>query len=592
MKKFNLLFVLAFLSLITQYSCRKDEDLTTTTTHYPTPKGYVQAGVGGQVINESGSPVPNATVTFGKATTVTDENGVFFFADQTTDIDRAYIRVSHPNYLHGSRTMIPAPGSRNLVTIQLLSRTPQQHFPATSDIQVQFGKAELHIPANSIATKSGSNYNGEVYIVSKYLDPTASSTGIQMPGRLQGIGKDNVVTGLITAGMIAVELQDANGSVLKIKDGASATIKVNAPTKPSGSLPSTIPLWYFDEANGWWIEDGVATLNNGNYEGNVTHFTFWNWDWTNPEVKLKIKLIDPSGNPLPFMGLDLTLVNYWQHGSGATDADGTLCGLVPKNEPMKIKVFYSKDQSCGFYEQLIGPFMQDDSITITINSPNVQTYHITGALEDCNGNPVINGYVHFSGIGAYITNYLIDAQGNFDITLLGCQVPTGTVVGFDLGAALKSTPVTVDLTSGNQNVGSIQVCNSVPEYLNINIKGANFFLDKSDTLIQIAAYQVSDSIVIGANGKDVNFSLTVKNVTGVGSYAIESVYMYETMINGTWTSLFCDAGTMNSQCNGVLNVTQYNGIGGIMEANFNATLYEWQTNIPNALTGSFKLKLN
>ena len=39
-----------------------------------------------------------------------------------------------------------------------------------------------------------------------------------------------------------------------------------------------MPLWYFDEQKGMWVEEGVATKQGNQYVGTVNHFTDWNCD--------------------------------------------------------------------------------------------------------------------------------------------------------------------------------------------------------------------------------------------------------------------------------------------------------------------------
>ena len=81
-----------------------------------------------------------------------------------------------------------------------------------------------------------------------------------------------------------------------------------------------MPLWYFDEDGGYWIEDGVATLQGNTYVGEVTHFTFWNYDFPYPSATLCITLQDESGNPLAYTPLDLY--------SSLLNATGTY-GFIP-----------------------------------------------------------------------------------------------------------------------------------------------------------------------------------------------------------------------------------------------------------------------
>ena len=57
-----------------------------------------------------------------------------------------------------------------------------------------------------------------------------------------------------------------------------ADIVMPVPSEILNSAPATIPLWHFDEDLGSWVEEGQATLVNGEYVGQVSHFSFWNYD--------------------------------------------------------------------------------------------------------------------------------------------------------------------------------------------------------------------------------------------------------------------------------------------------------------------------
>ncbi|MBL0119422.1 MAG: hypothetical protein IPP89_10685 [Saprospiraceae bacterium] len=151
----------------------------------------------------------------------------------------------------------------------------------------------LDFPADAIAMASNNTpYSGTVMVAMKYLDPNQSSIYTQMPGDLVGINAANQIAGMTTYGMVAVELQTPSGSTLQLAPGK----KVNMSTKLSGDVlakaPSTIPLWYYDENLGYWKEEGEAKLINDTYVGEVTHFTYWNYDSQLPSIILSGKVVD------------------------------------------------------------------------------------------------------------------------------------------------------------------------------------------------------------------------------------------------------------------------------------------------------------
>ena len=99
-------------------------------------------------------------------------------------------------------------------------------------------------------------------------------------------------------GVVAAELYGSSGEALQLESGKPATISYTVPSNLLGSAPSTVSMFYFDEENGYWIEEGTATLNNGVYSGEVSHFSFWGMGFWADEATLAGHIEDIGGNPL------------------------------------------------------------------------------------------------------------------------------------------------------------------------------------------------------------------------------------------------------------------------------------------------------
>lgn len=56
--------------------------------------------------------------------------------------------------------------------------------------------------------------------------------------------------------------------------------------------PPTIPLWYFDDESGLWVEEGIATLQGDVYVGEVGHFSWHNLDVPAERVSISGKVTD------------------------------------------------------------------------------------------------------------------------------------------------------------------------------------------------------------------------------------------------------------------------------------------------------------
>ena len=147
------------------------------------------------------------------------------------------------------------------------------------------GGIKVELPANAIE-----GYNGQVNVVSSYINPTSPDFFARMPGDLAADNAENKRGSLISYGMAHIDLLDDNGNKVKIKSGMHATVTIPVPQSLQSSASSTIAMWYFDETKGIWKEEGSGTLQNGKYTGKVAHFSVWNYDHWNPLMILSMIL--------------------------------------------------------------------------------------------------------------------------------------------------------------------------------------------------------------------------------------------------------------------------------------------------------------
>src|SRR6476660_4471153 len=89
----------------------------------------------GQVIDTNHNPVANAVVKVGAASAQTDLNGVFVINGAEVYEEFAYITVSKPGYIDGSRAMVPTTG-KNSVKIMLIPSTPIQTITSGASAEV------------------------------------------------------------------------------------------------------------------------------------------------------------------------------------------------------------------------------------------------------------------------------------------------------------------------------------------------------------------------------------------------------------------------------------------------------------------------
>jgi len=461
MKKVNILFVALLLLASIFISCEQDE----TSIQAPIPVqtefsdnfgSTTAARFFGTVVNENNEAVEGVSISVGGMNALTDENGVFTIQDASVYEKFAYIKATKAGYINGSRALVPTSGV-NQVKIMLLVEDVIATINSgeVSEVSLPNG-TQVNFEGDFIKT-NGSAYSGAVSVIMKHLDPADENVGNMMPGMLyaeDATGNEKV---LETFGMLAVELKGASGEKLQLAEGSTAQIELPV-SNIATNAPQTIPLWHFDEVNGYWKEEGFATLTNGKYVGEVSHFSFWNCDVQLPLVQLCINVVDPSGNPIGnqhFMLNRTSTPSGW--GANAyswTNENGYACGQVPINEELN---FIMDVTNCNIpFEVIIGSFSTDTTITVVVDA-NYTSVQLTGMFNDCNGNPITDGYIQFNHNNSVqyiaVTNGII----NHSYSYCGNVGDDFTAQGIDIGGQ-QTTTVISGLLSAVTDLGIITSC--------------------------------------------------------------------------------------------------------------------------------------
>jgi uncharacterized protein (DUF2062 family) len=213
-----------------------------------------------------------------------------------------YVKVDKQGFFEGSRSVITNPGASNFVSIQLVPRTATGTFAAATGgaVAIASGDTAFFAASSVIAAATGTAYTGNVTVYARYLDPTNPNLYKTMPGDLRGIRSDGNETGLQSFGMMDIEMVDDAGNKLQLASGQRATLSFRIPDTLLAAAPATVPLWYFNDTTGRWIEQGSAVKQGNTYVGQVGHFTFWNCDAYINTVNFKLHVVDQFGNPVAY----------------------------------------------------------------------------------------------------------------------------------------------------------------------------------------------------------------------------------------------------------------------------------------------------
>jgi hypothetical protein len=445
----------------------------------PTP---VQGTVTGKVVDNSNNAVAGATVKAGSNTTTTDSRGLFRFNNIQLDKYSAVITVEKSGFFKGYRVFSASPNNTNFVKLKLVSKTLIGSIDAVAGGSVSLpDNSKITLPASGIVVRSNNqSYSGSVKVYAEVIDPASADIAQIVPGSFQGTDAANNRVTLKSYGMLAVELEGNSGEQLQIAAGKTAKLKFTIPSSLRSTAPATIPLWSVDETTGLWKQEGNATKGTDYYEGDVSHFSFWNCDVSTPTIFLELNLKTVEGS-LPFTQVKITRVNSGGATYGYTDSTGHVGGLVPKNEPLLLEVFSNCNQPV--FSQNIGPYSSNTNLgTITVTIPPINYLQITGSAVNCSNQPVINGnaMIYYDG---HLYNKPI-SNGSFSLTVTRCSNSNATieVVVVDNIGNEQSSIWSGSASSGTASTGTLSACGtSSVSFFNYTLDGTNYSLSTATT---------------------------------------------------------------------------------------------------------------
>ncbi|WP_299124995.1 hypothetical protein [uncultured Winogradskyella sp.] len=435
----------------------------------------------GNVVDKYNQPLSGVAITIGGETVQTDINGIFILEDAIVNERFGYVKATKAGYLDGSRSIVPAEGT-NKVEIMLLEANPIATINSGSAETVSLTNGSSVSFDGNFVKEDGSLYDGSVDVIMHHLDPTDDDMEMQMPGMLYAQNEDGAERMLQTLGMLAVELRGSGGEDLNLAEGSTSEIKIPVDASLMSMAPATIPLWYFDEINGFWKEEGQAILQGNFYVGIVSHFSFWNCDIPAEAITLCVIVTDAENNPINYLTINITSSVFGTR-NGFTNERGVVCGLVPSNETLILEIYQT--EVCGdlsLISENIGPFSSDDTISIVIpDNGNISTETIVGTINNCENESIENGYVIYTHNDN--STYQLVSDGNFEFNVSRCTtVDTFSLRAINLDASETTNTTEYEFDTPITNVGALNTCISQEEYIIYSIDSTTevFFEDNID----------------------------------------------------------------------------------------------------------------
>ncbi len=450
------LSLLILLSIVVISGCRKDKIETDIDRISPDVQVNIETAITGYVIDSNGMPIADADISVMNETTQSNQFG-YFEITGLVDQQQAVVKVEKTSFFNQFKAFVPNKNVVDRTRIRLIEKSNPQIITASIGGQIIVeGNTKVDFQANSFIDESGTPYTGDVSVYSFYIDPTDPDLDMIMPGNLMARNVEEDLTLLQSFGMANVELEGSSGQKLNINKPATLTMGV--PETISADAPAGIPLWYFDETSGYWVEEGTATLEGGKYIGSVNHFTFWNCDIDIHDFTFLSGHV-VSGDGMPIVKVRITNLDTGASASDWTDNEGKFDGYVPKNENLLLEVL----GVCGLnviHSEEIGPFFNEsvDVGVIDISTMTSELVLVHGMLIGCNQEPISNGQVVLSLTGAsYPQSVAIEEDGSFSIVTSFCGATEIELIAIDYDNFVLGDPVIYPV-SMDMDLGMINVC--------------------------------------------------------------------------------------------------------------------------------------
>ncbi|MEM6963993.1 MAG: hypothetical protein AAF573_04440 [Bacteroidota bacterium] len=450
--KNKIIFSCFCLLLIAFASCRKDNSFSQKTETPIDPIVTIWAKAKGFVTDENGDPIADAQVTLGNTTTSTDTFGFFQIADFANS-ERAILHVDFDGYFEAFHTFIPIRDDIARTTIQLMPEFSSAQFNASQGGTVSIAGGKVIFQPNSFTDDQGNPYVGTVSIFATYLDPTRADIKAIMPGDYSALNVDNELRWLQSFGMLNVHLVGDAGTALQINQ--PATIEIDVPNELLSEAPNEIPLWYFDENQGLWKEEGTAQLQGQTYSGEVNHFTFWGCGASVEMVELSG--VVEVGNYTPNILVKVELVDDWGSAQTHTSENGVFLGKVPKDYNLDLTLW----DYCGnvVHTQNLGALPDDTDIgTINLSINGSSWAEVEGTVVDCQMNEVDNGYVLLKLINPNrLFGIPTQSDGSVKGLIPSCGANEVIAIATDYTSEKVSEPKTFSVSSFI-DMGTLEAC--------------------------------------------------------------------------------------------------------------------------------------
>lgn len=368
--------------------------------------------VTGTVTSRYGAKLQGVKVSIGTLNTETDGKGSYQLGNVPKG-ERVLATFKKAGYVSTQKVTKVFAGKTTTLHAKLATISVEKTISSNTGGTVSTQGAEVVIPSNAFEDEAGNPFSGEASVRATYFDPTKSDFTELFPGQFMGIPESGSQEVPIESfGFIDVGVSSGTQD-LKLREGKQATITLPLPEAILSQAPETIPLWYYDENTGQWMEEGSATKVGNTYVGNVSHFSSWNADCLYQTATITGRVVDQDGKPLHRVRVTAIGQDYTGATVDYTDQDGRFSIEVKPNSTVEmLTIFYGISTT---HRQVTTP---DPGQTRDIGDLVLGSMgFLSGRVVDQNGNPLFPARVFAIENASRTTQADTNQDGTFVIAV-------------------------------------------------------------------------------------------------------------------------------------------------------------------------------
>ena len=346
--------------------------------------------ISGVITDISRQPLAGVAVTIGQDTVITDQSGTYTFNLSQAlgnHIEPTTLIVKKAGYFTTIQELSLVAEKAYTFDISLIADHLSTVFETSNkSIQHISSQAFVTINPNSLANSSGQIYTDAANLAASYYSPDLADGNSTFTPHFLGQRKDGqTLTNLANVGLIEVKLTDALGSPLSLSE--NQTISLSFPETSTDQNLDSIPLWYYDEEQKFWIEEGVAkrqTNNNGknSYIANASRTGLWSINIPLDQQSAIVEgCITDSVSGQSLSQPDLIIGGRGFETYSQTDNRGNFSIIVPVNTPLLLSPI---KHPVNFSEIQIPALANNETYSINNGSCIIASPNDNEALVDLN----------------------------------------------------------------------------------------------------------------------------------------------------------------------------------------------------------------